>query len=645
VLFDTANERAQLFQAAYQRQYGAAPDWIATVANDAARLVLAPAKSPAPAQGVTGELTVMQNRIELPIQMGLYNGARLISAPVQLLPIAKGVGFDYIEALKQGRVLYVNNRFMYKTNVVYVGSTVHEVSEINPTAETAMIDMSVWFRYRGSFSPQDLLITNAAEPFSLDKAEETIESPEVQYRRYRFKKKFKLNFARADRTFDQAVAGITFRHRQLNRNNLTYVVDVLGMPTGSELVSELRKRNVITGTAGLEIANAWISQELVQERGEGAPQYVGMTGEKALFSTITLGMVIKDAGLSARDILPSEYFIYIGIFGLVGVIAAVVMDARRWGRYWAVQSWLLRVIFTPLLLAALGNMVLDEVFLYAGPKTAGLLVLVYESAWWVMGAVLADMAIRRFVWTKLEERAQRQIPNIMKFLVSFLLLALAVAGITAFVLNQPLTSLLATSGVFAMVIGFAVQANIANIFSGILLNVERPFKVGDMIKVNNVLGTVSDISWRTTRIKANDGSMISLANSKISEALTENLSNASTGLVGETILYVRPEVERSVVAAMVKEATDGIDTIVFKEPGKPTAPKIALRGLECLFGQWVATYSVKYRVAAEGKKAEARDKLWTRFNELCKQRGIASVAAPVEAPKHVPEPKPEEMRV
>ena len=632
VLFDTANQRAQTFQTAFQRQYGSMPDWVATVANDAMRLVLVSGNghgkdTTTPVQGVTGALSVAQGQLELPIQMGLYNGDRLISAPVQLLPIAKGVGFDYIDALKQGRVLYVNDRFMYKTNVVYVGTAVHGISEVNPTTETAMIDMSVWFRYRGSFSPQDLLITNAAEPFTLDKPEETIESSDIQYRRYRFKKKFQLNFTRADRPFNQQVAGITFRHRHLNRNNLTYVVDVLGMPTGAEFVAELHKHNLIMSTTGLRIVDAWMSQEQVQERGDGAPQYVGMTGEKALFSTITMGLLLKSNGVSAHDIIPSESFIYVGIFGVVGVMFAVLMDSRRWGRYWSEQSWVMRVIFVPLLLAALGNLVLDQVFLHAGSKVAGLLMLVYDSVWWLMGAYLADMAVRRFVWTALEERARRQIPNIMKFLVSFLFLALAAGGITAFVLNQPLTSLLATSGVFAMVIGFAVQANIANIFSGILLNVERPFKVGDMIRVNNMLGTVEDISWRTTRIKANDGQMISLANSKISEALTENLSNAPTGLVGETLLYMRPEIDRGVAVAIIKEAIDGIDAVLFNQPGKSTAPKIVLRGLESLNGQWVATYSVKYRVATESKKSEVRDKLWTRFGQLCKAREIASVAS------------------
>ncbi len=628
VLFDTANQQAQMFQLAFQQQHGGvAPDWVSTVAHDAARLAVEPDRSGTAIQGITGVWSAASGLLELPIQMGLYNGERMISAPVQLLPIAKGVGFDYVEALKQGRVLYVNDRFMYKTNVVYVGTTVHEISEINPTAETVTLDLSIWFRYRGSFSPQDLLVTNAAEPFVLDKPEEIIESPDIQYRRYRVKKKFRLNFTQANRTFNQQVAGITFRHRQLNRNNLTYVVDVLGMPSGNDLVAELHKRNVVAGASGLQVSHAWMSQDLVQERGEGAPQYVGMTGEKALFSTITLGLSLKNDGVSARDILPPELFVYLGIFGFVGLITATLMDSRRWGRYWAEQAWVMRLIFMPLLLASLGNLVLDQAFVHAGRKTAGMLVLCYESVWWLMGAYLADMAVRRFIWTRLESRAQRAIPNIMKFLVSFLLLSLAVAGITAFVLNQPLTSLLATSGVFAMVIGFAVQANIANIFSGLLLNVERPFKVGDLIRVNNVLGTVEDISWRTTRIKANDGQMISLANARISEALTENLSNAPAGLVGETILYVRPDVERAVLAGLIKEAIGGIDAILFKEPGQSPAPKIAMRGLECLNGQWVATYSVKYRVATESKKSEARDKLWTRFGQLCKDKSIASVAS------------------
>ncbi len=121
VLFDTANEKAQNFQRYYQEKYGQSPDWIATYAYDAAKIALSSKPGVDEVMGILGELNFVNRQAQIPIQMGIYNGERLISAPVQLLPIAKGANFNYIEALRQGRVLYVNDRFMFKTNVVYVG--------------------------------------------------------------------------------------------------------------------------------------------------------------------------------------------------------------------------------------------------------------------------------------------------------------------------------------------------------------------------------------------------------------------------------------------------------------------------------------------------------------------------------------------
>jgi branched-chain amino acid transport system substrate-binding protein len=58
------------------------------------------------------------------------------------------------------------------------------------------------------------------------------------------------------------------------------------------------------------------------------------------------------------------------------------------------------------------------------------------------------------------------------------------SGIVVFVFNQSPTSLLATSGILAMVIGMAIKDVIANVFSGVILNFERHFTVGDKIKIN-----------------------------------------------------------------------------------------------------------------------------------------------------------------
>lgn len=626
VLFDTANDDAQRFQTRYQQKFKSSPDWLAVYAYDAAQVAISDKPGTDSIKGISGTLGFVDGRAQLPIQMGIYNGDNLISAPVQLAPIAKGASFNYIDALRQGRVLYVNGRFMFKTNVVYVGVTVNEISNVDRQKETATLDLSVWFRYRGKFDPQDMQIVNAVEPVKFGAPEEIKDSEDVQYRRYHIKQQFQLNFTHDKRTYNQHVAGIAFRHRQLNRNNLMYVVDVLGMPTGNALLDDLHRRRAIKADTGWMVDNAWISQDLVRERGDGAPQYVGMTGEQPMFSTITLGVLLKPETVTARDAIASEYFIYIAIFGLLGTLAAIVLDTRKLGRFPVLQSWLLRLIFWPLLLLAIGNQAIDWAFMNWVPGNTRTLVTIYESMWWLMGARLTDMAVRRFIWTPLEGRAERKVPNVMKAIVSILIFTLAFAGIMAVVLNQTLTSLLATSGVLAMIIGLAIQSNIANVFSGIILNIERPFRVGDYIKINNVVGQVKDITWRTIRLESNEGPMVSLANSKVSEALMENFSVVPNGVSAETLFYTPPDTDPELVMGIVNEAIAHARSIKYKDD-PANAPNARFNGIVNINGQWVASFSAGYRVAMIPKKAVAREELWNYVRRQFIEKNIPLVPA------------------
>lgn len=618
VLLDTANEEAQRFQSSYQRQFGQSPDWLATVAFDAAHLVLAKGTTQSAGPGVLGALSFSGQQARLPIQVGVYNGIRLISAPIQLLPMARGAGFNYIEALRQGRVLYVNDRFMYRSNVVYTGINVHEVSDIDLEKETAKVDLSIWFRFRGKFEPQDLEILNAGEPVDFGEPQEVSSDQDFQYRRYRIQQVLQLNFTPTKRAYGQHVVGISFRHKTLNNNNLSYVVDVLGMPAGRQLLDDLASRSVVAPEVALRVDNAWIAQDVLRERGDGAPQYVSMTGEQPMFSVITLGLLLSPESLSARDLITVEQFLYIGIFGLVGALAAVLMDHGPRRRSLPLQTWLLRLIFWPCLLLSIGNLAIDMSFTHLAASSNRLVVAVYESLWWLLVARLIDMALRRFVWVPLEQRSGRMIPNVVKFMSSLVIYSLGFAGITAIVLNEPLTSLLATSGLLAMVIGLAIQANIANVFSGIVLNVERPFKVGDYISVNDIVGRVTDITWRTTRIESNDGPAISLANALISESQLSNLSDLPHGYIGETNLYAPTDAVPDMVLAILKEAVASSSAVILKED-PVYSPRVRYLGVVAVEGTWVARFNARYRVTSLPKRDLANEQIWhcvaRRFNE------------------------------
>ncbi len=100
----------------------------------------------------------------------------------------------------------------------------------------------------------------------------------------------------------------------------------------------------------------------------------------------------------------------------------------------------------------------------------------------------------------------------------------------AFVYQYRLTGILATSGVLAMIIGLAIQLNITNIFAGVAINIERPFRVGDWIMIHGrtpeieegVIGRVVDINWRTTRLVTADETEIVIPNGVISEKTITN---------------------------------------------------------------------------------------------------------------------------
>jgi len=449
------------------------------------------------------------------------------------------------------------------------------------------------------------LIQNAVDPIKFDVAEESKSSEDAQYRRYRIKSKLRLNFTDAKRAYGQHTVGIAFRHKLINRSNLQYVVDVLGMPTGNALVTELLHKKVVNASSGWEIENAWLSQETIKEQSDGAPQYVELTGEQPQFSKITLGILLNPASVSAHDVIPDEFFIYIAIFGVLGSAAAIAMDRRQLNRYWVVQTYLLRLIFWPLLLLSAGNLVLDYAFTEFSPNTTHSLVNIYESMWWLIAGLLVDIALRRFLWFSLESSTGRKVPNLIKFLTSFVVCMLSLACVTAFVFNQTLTSLLATSGLMAMVIGLAVQANIANVFSGIVLNIERPFRVGDYVKINSITGTVIDITWRTTRIESTEGQLVCLANSKVSEAEMQNFSAAPNGFSAQVAFYFDAAIDPVVVLDILKQGADALTTIDASEK-----PVVSYRGIVCKDGFWPAEYVVTYRVKTGSALNTTKEELW-----------------------------------
>lgn len=80
-------------------------------------------------------------------------------------------------------------------------------------------------------------------------------------------------------------------------------------------------------------------------------------------------------------------------------------------------------------------------------------------------------------------------------------------------------------------IGLAAQQTLSNFFSGILLLIERPFKVGDFINYNNNIGMIVDIGLLSTKIKSWEGYFIRIPNNELFNSSVINYTNSVARLV------------------------------------------------------------------------------------------------------------------
>jgi small conductance mechanosensitive channel len=89
-------------------------------------------------------------------------------------------------------------------------------------------------------------------------------------------------------------------------------------------------------------------------------------------------------------------------------------------------------------------------------------------------------------------------------------------------LDKAVTSLLAGAGVVGLAIGLAFQEPILNIFSGIVMSVREPFKIGDIVKTNDYFGTIDKITLRSTSLKKFSGEDVIIPNKMVIQNPIEN---------------------------------------------------------------------------------------------------------------------------
>ena len=161
------------------------------------------------------------------------------------------------------------------------------------------------------------------------------------------------------------------------------------------------------------------------------------------------------------------------------------------------------------------------------------LVIIIFLAWIVCSITSRMIKKPRWVIGKLERRVDETViryilrfKNLVILIIAFFFYASLVPSLRALI-----GTLVAGAGITALIIGFAAKSTLANLISGLSLAVYRPFRIGDVVEIENEYGTVEDITLRHTIVRTWQHKRLIIPNEKL-----DNMSLINYSIIDARIL-------------------------------------------------------------------------------------------------------------
>jgi len=236
-----------------------------------------------------------------------------------------------------------------------------------------------------------------------------------------------------------------------------------------------------------------------------------------------------------------------------------------------------------------------------------------QTAFLVMLAFVGIRLIDLLLFEMIPAHRKREpVPVVLRDMFKWLLWAVA-AFLILRMFGIPLNALAVSSIVVGYILGNASQDTLGNLFAGLALNTERPFAIGDWVKIGESIGRVVDMTWRATRIKTKARDYVVIPNSTIARESITNFSHPTLCHGVHQMIGVSYEVPPNVVRETLLQVCGEIPRIL-----KTPAPVVLLKE----FGNSSINYLVKVYIDdyenMDPIVSDMMDRTWYHF----KRRGI-----------------------
>lgn len=312
--------------------------------------------------------------------------------------------------------------------------------------------------------------------------------------------------------------------------------------------------------------------------------------------------------------------VLINLFGIAGIITWRLQGRGRPTARLVVQILFFSVMTAILVLAGIVPHRTEDGQLQG---VAGMLAMSARVLWWTHLAWSLIGFVR--IYIVLERRPQEA--RLLQDLVVAVVYLGVLLSILGFVFNAPIGTLVATSGVVAIIFGLALQNTLGDVFSGIALTVGRPFAIGDWIALGDgTEGRVVENNWRSTFLLTSAYNVVVLPNSTLAKVGLTNLSRPDETHQIPLLVRVSADHPPRRVEEAMHAALQRCRRIVREPP-----PAVALKAIDAV----AIEVELQFRVENPSERTPARNEVIDLVYHLCRERGL-SLALPAQAYLYAP---------
>jgi small-conductance mechanosensitive channel/CRP-like cAMP-binding protein len=232
----------------------------------------------------------------------------------------------------------------------------------------------------------------------------------------------------------------------------------------------------------------------------------------------------------------------------------------------------------------------------------------------VLSAFVIVALLRRYLWELWFEKHQHsKVPKFLSQVVGLVIVVAALLIALGGIYGVSIHGAVLGSTVVVGIIGFAMQDLLGNIIAGIAIEIGKPFRVGDWLVVDGKFAEVTEVNWRSVRLRDNDDVYFDIPNKSIVGSTVVNLTHPHRTRGSRFEIGFEYEVPPNTVKDVLRRAAQ-------KAPGVLSSPpvKVFLKD----FADSAIVYEVRFFLEDQSRFNDITDAIRTNIWYETRRAGL-----------------------